>query len=147
MTWNAYFESTVFLERNAIQKFNHNEQLRVVLPNFRRSYRCWDLLPALQRRKELRRNGHIHIAFEQCNDQALKAWQAETAFSKQADFVFASFKLDGEKPRVGNMIVEEYLRPAAIKAGVIKVVNGETYDMAGNVLKRFGFHAFRHTLV
>jgi integrase len=30
--------------------------------------------------------------------------------------------------------------------GVIKIVKGTTYDMAGNVLKRFGFHSFRHTL-
>ena len=60
--------------------------------------------------------------------------------------MFASFKLHGKKPRTGNMIVEDYLRPAAIKAGVIKVVNSETHDMAGNVLKRFGFHCFRHTL-
>jgi site-specific recombinase XerD len=44
------------------------------------------------------------------------------------------------------MIVGDYLRPAAITAGVIKVVKGTTYDMAGNVLKRFGFHCFRHTL-
>ena len=78
--------------------------------------------------------------------EVLKAWQAETPYNKPDDFVFASFKLDGKKPRTGNMIVEDYLRPAAIKAGVIKVVNGTTYDMAGNVLKRFGFHCFRHTL-
>jgi integrase len=44
------------------------------------------------------------------------------------------------------MIVEDYIRPAAIKAGVIKVVDGKTHDMAGNVVKRFGFHCFRHTL-
>jgi hypothetical protein len=38
------------------------------------------------------------------------------------------------------MIVADYLRLA------IKVVNGATYDMAGNVLKRFEFNCFRHTL-
>ena len=78
--------------------------------------------------------------------EVLKAWQAETPYNKPDDFVFASFKLHGKKPRTGNMIVEDYLRPAAITAGVIKVVNGQTHDMAGNVLKRFGFHCFRHTL-
>ena len=52
--------------------------------------------------------------------EVLKAWQAETPYNKPDDFVFASFKLDGKKPRTGNMIVEDYLRPAAIKAGVIK---------------------------
>ena len=44
------------------------------------------------------------------------------------------------------MIVEDYLRPAAIKAGVITVRDGITYDTDGNLIKRFGFHCFRHTL-
>jgi integrase len=44
------------------------------------------------------------------------------------------------------MIVEDYLRPAAIKVGVITVKDGSTYDGAGNQIKRFGFHCFRHTL-
>ena len=44
------------------------------------------------------------------------------------------------------MIVEDYIRPAAIKAGVISVRDGGTYDNAGNLIKRFGFHCFRHTL-
>jgi integrase len=76
----------------------------------------------------------------------LKAWQAETPYSKPDDFVFASFKLRGKTPRTGNMIVEDYLRPAAIQAGVIMVVDGRTCDPAGNLIKRFGFHCFRHTL-
>src|ERR1700736_4510801 len=58
--------------------------------------------------------------------EVLKAWQAETPYNKPDDFVFASVKLDGKKPRTGNMIVEDYLRPAAIKAGVVKIVNGKT---------------------
>ncbi len=78
--------------------------------------------------------------------EVLKAWQAETPYNKPDDFVFASFKLHGKKPRTGNMIVEDYLRPAAIKAGVISVKDGKTYDNAGNLIKRFGFHCFRHTL-
>jgi len=78
--------------------------------------------------------------------EVLRAWQSETPFNKPDDFVFASTKLRGAKPRTGSMIVGDYLRPAAITAGVIKVVKGTTYDMAGNVLKRFGFHCFRHTL-
>ena len=78
--------------------------------------------------------------------EVLKAWQAETPYSKPDDFVFASFKLHGKKPRTGNMIVEDYIRPAAIKAGVISVRDGGTYDNAGNQIKRFGFHCFRHTL-
>lgn len=78
--------------------------------------------------------------------EVLKAWQAETLYNNSDAFVFASVKLDGKKPRTGSMIVEDYIRPAALKAGVIKVVDGKTYDMAGNIIKRFGFHCFRHTL-
>jgi hypothetical protein len=32
--------------------------------------------------------------------------------------VFPSFKLKGQQPRVTNMLVEDYLRPAAVKAGI-----------------------------
>jgi integrase len=78
--------------------------------------------------------------------QVVKAWQTETPYSKPDDFVFASFKLQGKKPRTGNMIVEDYLRPAAIKAGIITMKDGITYDTAGNLIERFGFHCFRHTL-
>jgi integrase len=78
--------------------------------------------------------------------EVLKAWQAETPYNRPDDYVFASFKLHGKKPRTGNMIVEDYIRPAAIKAGVISVREGGTYDNAGNLIKRFGFHCFRHTL-
>jgi integrase len=78
--------------------------------------------------------------------EVLKAWQAETPHNKPEDYVFASFKLHGKKPRTGNMIVEDYIRPAAIKAGVITVKDRNTYDRAGNLIKRFGFHCFRHTL-
>jgi integrase len=46
-----------------------------------------------------------------------------------------------------SMLVEDYIRPAAIKAGVIRVENGITYDRDGEVVKRFGFHNLgRHSL-
>jgi integrase len=44
--------------------------------------------------------------------------------------------LTGKQPRVANMLVEDYLRPAAVKAGVLK--EGEKV--------RFGFHNLRHSL-
>jgi integrase len=45
------------------------------------------------------------------------------------------------------MIVENYLRPAAVNAQVIRVdPQGRTFDLDGNVIKRFGFHVFRHSL-
>jgi site-specific recombinase XerD len=44
--------------------------------------------------------------------------------------------IKGKQPRVANMVVEDYLRPAAVKAGVLK--EGEK--------DRFGFHNLRHSL-
>ena len=78
---------------------------------------------------------------------ALKSWKEQTVYSQNEDYVFASYKLGGRKPRVGAMIVEDYLRPAAIKAGVISVdEQGRTFDVDGTMVKRFGFHTFRHSL-
>jgi integrase len=65
----------------------------------------------------------------------LRGWRQETPYSQDSDFVFPSFKLRGKQPRLGSMIVEDYIRPAAIAAGVI------TEDCP-----RFGFHNLRHGL-
>jgi integrase len=61
----------------------------------------------------------------------------------QFDF---SEKLGGEKPRSGSMLVEDYLKPAATRAGIIWVENGQMHGEDGEVIKRFGFHSFRHSL-
>jgi len=60
----------------------------------------------------------------------------QTPYQQPSDWVFPSFKLKGKQPRVANMLVSDYLRPAAVKAGVISA------DWEG----RFGFHNFRHSL-
>lgn len=78
---------------------------------------------------------------------ALTNWKEQTVYSKPEDYVFASGKLNGEKPRVGAMIVQDYLKPAAVKSGVIKIgPDGRTFDTDGAEVKRFGFHTFRHSL-
>jgi integrase len=51
-------------------------------------------------------------------------------------WVFASHRLKGAQPREGNLMAADYLRPAAVRAGVIKT------DYKG----RFGWHNFRHSL-
>lgn len=66
----------------------------------------------------------------------VRLWMQETIYAKPTDWVFPSLKLKGKQPRVANMLVCDYLRPAAIKAGVIAA------DWEG----RFGFHNFRHSL-
>jgi integrase len=65
----------------------------------------------------------------------LRAWQAETVYGQPGDWVFASKKNKGRTPRSGSILTADYLRPAAIAAGV-KLQPGQ----------RFGFHNLRHGL-
>ena len=65
----------------------------------------------------------------------LQAWRHQTPYSKDSDFVFPSFKLHGKQPRIGSMIVQSYIRPSAVAAGVIP-----------EDCPRFGFHNLRHGL-
>jgi integrase len=66
----------------------------------------------------------------------LLAWRERTPYAKDSDFVFPSFRLKGKKPLSASIMVQKYLRPAAVKAGVI----GKDDRV------RFGFHNFRHSL-
>jgi integrase len=66
----------------------------------------------------------------------MEAWHNATPYAGETDWVFPSFSLKGKQPRVGNMLVEDHLRPAAIAAGVLK--------QSDKV--RFGFHNLRHSL-
>jgi len=66
----------------------------------------------------------------------MQSWRRETPYSKPGDWVFPSTKLHGRKPRCANMLVEDYLRPAAVKVGVL------TEDDS----RRFGYHNLRHSL-
>ena len=68
----------------------------------------------------------------------LREWKGNTLYSKPDDWVFASERLDGKQPRVPNMLVEDHLRPAAVKAGVPELLSGQKV--------RFGFHNLRHSL-
>jgi integrase len=67
--------------------------------------------------------------------QFLREWRQTTLYGKPTDWVFASRRTHGRTPRVGNMLVSDHLRPAAIKAGVILKPG-----------QRFGFHNLRHSL-
>ena len=66
----------------------------------------------------------------------LLAWRERTPYGKAGDFVFPSFRLKGKKPLSASIMVQKYLRPAAIKAAVLE--EGQRV--------RFGFHNFRHSL-
>jgi hypothetical protein len=48
----------------------------------------------------------------------LEVWRHETMYAKNGDLLFPSYRKEGKQPRLGSMIVEDYIRPAAILAGV-----------------------------
>ena len=85
------------------------------------------------------------VAMHHSLGQLLKDWRAESAYASDDDFVFASRRLMGRKPRRGSMVVADHLKPAAVRAEVIEVKDGKTY-LDGELVKRFGFHTFRHSL-
>jgi hypothetical protein len=65
----------------------------------------------------------------------LRQWRQQTPYAKDADFVFASMKAKGKQPLYASTFVADYLRPAALKAGVA-IGDGQ----------RFGLHNLRHSL-
>jgi integrase len=66
----------------------------------------------------------------------LKQWREQSLYNRDSDWMFPSLKLKGTKPRVASIAAQDYLRPAAVKAGVIE--EGSS--------KRFGWHNLRHSL-
>jgi integrase len=75
----------------------------------------------------------------------LEVWRQETMFARDGDLLFPSYRKDGKQPRLGSMIVEDYIRPAAIIAGVLEQRDGGYY-YDGEPVTRFGFHSLRHGL-
>jgi integrase len=65
----------------------------------------------------------------------LREWHAHTPYAKPTDFVFPSIREQGRKPLYSSTFVADYLRPAAITAGV-SIAEGQ----------RFGLHNLRHSL-
>lgn len=75
----------------------------------------------------------------------LEVWRQETMFAKDGDLLFPSYRKKGKQPRFGSMIVEDYIRPAAIAAKVLEERDGKCY-YDGELVIRFGFHNLRHGL-
>jgi hypothetical protein len=78
----------------------------------------------------------------------LRHWHQETMYARLTNWVFASSKLKGVKPRCGSIASQTYLYPAAAKAGVFRSVeerNGtgklvvRYFDLSGNPVRRWGF--------
>jgi integrase len=73
-------------------------------------------------------------------------WKRKTPYSPPGDWVFPSFKLKGQQPRVANMLVEDYLRPAAVKVGILSSHRDDEGRLVDDDPRRFGFHNLRHSL-
>lgn len=56
-------------------------------------------------------------------DAYLLAWRKETMYGADTDWSFASNRKKGKTPRAGNMLVQSYLYPPAVKAGVLATTN------------------------
>jgi integrase len=76
------------------------------------------------------------VAMHPALSQALRAWRRETLYGRDSDWIFASNMTKGKTPRSAGVAGQDYLRPAAVKAGVI------SDDYHG----RFGWHNLRHSL-
>lgn len=73
-------------------------------------------------------------------------WKQNTPYSQPAEWVFPSIRLEGRQPRVANMLVEDHLRPAAVKAGVLSSHRDIRGRLVDDDPRRFGFHNLRHSL-
>ena len=76
------------------------------------------------------------VAMHPALAEALQQWRRQTVYGSSSDWVFASKRAKGKKPRSAGIAAQDYLRPAAVKAGAIDS------DYRG----RFGWHNLRHSL-
>lgn len=73
-------------------------------------------------------------------------WKNKTMYSQDGDWVFPSTRLNGKQPRVANMLVEDHLRPAGVKAGILSSHSDNHGRLVDDDPRRFGFHNLRHSL-
>ena len=83
------------------------------LIHVRRTWTCGQV--GLPKSKTSKAAVPLHALFA----EFMLLWKRKTPYANPSDWVFPSFRLEGKQPRVGNMIVEDYLRPAAVKAGIL----------------------------
>lgn len=76
----------------------------------------------------------------------MEGWKQETPYSQLTDWVFPSMKLKGRQPRAANALVEDYIRPAAARAGILSAHRNHEGELVEDDPHRFGFHNLRHSL-
>ncbi len=78
----------------------------------------------------------VPIAMDPVLAGLLLEWRRESPYAEDNDWIFPSLTLKGRVPRSASSAAQDYLRPAAVHAGVIE--EGSR--------KRFGWHNLRHSL-
>ena len=76
------------------------------------------------------------VAMHPALAEILQAWRRETVYPRDDNWVFASAKSKGKTPRAAGVAGQDYLRPAAVVAGIIPC----------GYKGRFGWHNLRHSL-
>jgi integrase len=72
------------------------------------------------------------VALDPMAIAALEAWRAISPYPGEDDFIFPSVRLKGAKPFSPDAMLNDYIRPALVRAGI-----------TGKVI---GWHSFRHGL-
>ena len=95
--------------------------------------RCWSKGKITPGKTKL---SMTQVAMHPALAEALQRWRRETVYGRDEDWVFPSKRKKGKAPRTPGTAAQDYLRPAAVTAGVIpKEYHG-----------RFGWHNLRHSL-
>jgi len=81
-------------------------------------------------------NSIAPVAMHPTLAQFLLEWRKQSLYPRDSDWVFPSYRCKGKVPRCASMCGKDYLRPAAVVAGVIKADESV----------RFGWHNLRHSL-
>jgi integrase len=76
------------------------------------------------------------VAMHPALAEYLLKWRKQSLYPRDSDWVFPSYRCRGKIPRSASTCGKDYLRPAAVIAGVIYA--GESV--------RFGWHNLRHSL-
>jgi integrase len=62
--------------------------------------------------------------------EVLMNWRGQCAYNQPEDYIFASMEMHGKQPLWPNSAMEKHIRPAALRA---------------KIMKRIGWHTLRHT--
>ena len=118
----------------------HDVNFAAAMIHVRRTWRCGQV--GLPKSKASKGPVPLHPLLA----EFMLLWKQKTPYSQSYDWVFPSSRLEGKQPRVANMLVEDHLRPAAVKAGVLSSHKNLQGQLVDDDPRRFGFHNLRHSL-